>query len=143
MSKFEAVTGGNIANTPIGRASNMSPSEMAAFNSSTSETETAVEPTSLTEAMTTVYATTEFKWETLEETSWNEPMFGQAINNHFRRITRRASVPGGHLYSVATYGLCYVRGTANSNTSETLTFVPNSVNTNDTTENAGKSRTKK
>jgi len=136
MSKFEAVVGGNIANTPIGmgaKSANMSPTEIAAFN-------TTAEETAKGEVVTA--SDSGFVWETLNETAWNEPMFGQAINNHFRRVTRRANVPGGYLYSVATYGLCYVRGTANSNTSETITFVPNTGDS-DSSENTTKNKTKK
>lgn len=141
MSKFEAVTGGNIANTPISRSTNMSPSEMAAF-SQTGVEDTSSATATYEENAEIVYANPEFNWETLAETTWNEPMFGQAISNSFRRITRRAAVPGGYLYSVATYGLCYVRGTANSNTSETLTFVPNSAN-QEAAEPAPKTKSKK
>jgi len=140
MTQFEAVTGGNIANTPITRT-NMSPSEIAAFGQPTADRQPTTEVLQ-EDNEKVLYADSKFSWETLAETTWNEPMFGQAISNSFRRITRRAAVSNGYLYSVATYGLCYVRGVANSNTSETLTFVPNSAN-QETTESASKIKSKK
>lgn len=112
MTGFQGIVTGNIANTPITKTANMSPSEIAAFEANNSS-----ESTSATTTATDC-------WELIDETSWSEPMFGQAISNSFRRVTRRMPVSGGYLYSVATYGLCYVRGTANSNTSESLVFVP-------------------
>lgn len=125
MSDFQGIVTGNIASTPISKSVNMSPSEIAAFEANQNSEQ--------------VISTQEEAWETLNETSWNEPMFGQAISNSFRRVTRRMPVCGGYLYSVATYGLCYVRGTANSNTSESLVFVPNTENA----DNASKSKAKK
>lgn len=117
MSDFQGIVTGNIASTPISKTVNMSPSEIAAFEKMKAE------PSPVTPA----HAPQDDSdlWTTMETTSWNEPMFGTAISNNFRRVTRKMDVPGGTLYSVATYGICYVRGTANSNTSETVVFVPN------------------
>ena len=121
MPNFEAVTGGNIANTPVSSsAAYMSPTEKAAVEASIGSKKT----TGIPMKPNPVVETPGFAWETIAEETWSEPKFGDAISNFFRRVTRKAEVPGGHMYSVATYGICYVRGTANSNTSETLTFVP-------------------
>lgn len=125
MSDFQGIVTGNIASTPISKAVNMSPSEIAAFERNAKQ-----EPLP-TDSVHAPQDNSDL-WATMETTSWNEPMFGTAISNNFRRVTRKMEVPGGTLYSVATYGICYVRGTANSNTSETLVFVPNTENTTKT-----------
>lgn len=124
MPNFEAVTGGNIANTPVSSAAAyMSPTEKAAVEAAAGSRKT----TGIPMKPSPIIETPGFAWETIAEETWSEPKFGDAISNFFRRVTRRAEVPGGHMYSVATYGICYVRGTANSNTSETLTFVPSAT----------------
>ena len=124
MPNFEAVTGGNIANTPVSSAAAyMSPTEKAAVEAAVGSRKT----TGIPMKPSPIIETAGFAWETIAEETWSEPKFGDAISNFFRRVTRRAEVPGGHMYSVATYGICYVRGTANSNTSETLTFVPSAT----------------
>lgn len=122
MSDFQGIVTGNIASTPISKGVNMSPSEIAAFERKTQSEPLPTEPVHAPQDNSEL-------WATMETTSWNEPMFGTAISNNFRRVTRKMEVPGGTLYSVATYGICYVRGTANANTSETLVFVPNTENT--------------
>jgi len=121
MSRFEGTTIGNLASTPVNTAAAyMSPTEKAAMEEVSGTKKT----TGIPMKPTAVVETAGFAWETLSEETWSEPKFGDAISNFFRRVTRKVEVPGGYLYSVATYGICYVRGTANSNTSETVTFVP-------------------
>jgi hypothetical protein len=121
MSRFEGTTIGNLASTPVNAvAAYMSPTEKAAIEEANGSKKT----TGIPMKPTTIVETAGFAWETLSEETWSEPKFGDAISNFFRRVTRKVEVPGGYLYSVATYGICYVRGTANSNTSETVTFVP-------------------
>ena len=117
MNQFQGITTGNIAVTPIKpSSSNMSPTEIAAF-------------TPVADAVTAKDApeeSTGFKWVVLAEEAWIEPKLGESISNSFRRTTRKAAIPGGTLYATSTCGICYVRGTANTNTSETLVFVPGS-----------------
>lgn len=113
MAKFETVTGGNIASTPIKATSPMSPTEVAAF---------AVND-QITDAVT---QTSEQgpTWETISEERWVDTRLGETISNKFHRVTRRMEVTGGHLYSVATYALTYVRGVSNCSVTETMEFVP-------------------
>ena len=119
MSQFQGITTGNIAVTPIKpSSSNMSPTEVAAF--------TAVLPDKDAGADTTLEESTGFRWVVLAEETWVEPKLGESISNSFRRTTRKADIAGGTLYATSTCGICYVRGTANTNTSETLVFVADS-----------------
>ena len=122
MSDFQGIVTGNIANTPISKTANMSPSEIAAFEQAVTKQSMPTDPVHIPQDTSEV-------WTPVETITWNEPMFGTAISNNFRRVTRKMEVPGGAIYSVATYGICYVRGTANSNTSESLVFVPSVENT--------------
>jgi len=116
MSKFESVSTGNIANTPIKANSFMSPSEKEAF-----------EPQGLdTQAVETVE---DKLWETLSEERWSDSRLGASIANNFHRVTRRMPVPGGYLYSVATYAMTYVRGVSDSSITETMQFVANAGTT--------------
>jgi hypothetical protein len=111
MSKFESVSTGNIANTPLKANSPMSPSEKMAF-----------EP-QITDAVT-VETIEEKLWETISEERWTDNRLGSSIANNFHRVTRRMPVPGGYLYSVATYAMTYVRGVSDSSITETMQFVP-------------------
>jgi len=110
MSKFESVSTGNIANTPLKANSLMSPSEKAAFDPQ------------ITDAVT-VETIEEKLWETISEERWTDNRLGSSIANNFHRVTRRMPVPGGYLYSVATYAMTYVRGVSDSSITETMQFV--------------------
>jgi hypothetical protein len=112
MNKFEAVSTGNIANTPINTKGLMSPSEKAAFDSQ------------ITDAVTPIVE--EPLWETLGEEHWTDNRLGASIANNFHRVTRRMPVSGGHIYSVATYAMTYVRGVSDSSITETMQFVADS-----------------
>ena len=113
MAKFETVTGGNIANTPLTPNKNaiMSPTEVAAF--APTEEQVAGEKTAAPEL-----------WEIVCEERWVDTRLGETISNKFHRVTRRMEVTGGALYSVATYALTYVRGVSNCSVTETMEFVP-------------------
>ena len=114
MSKFEAITVGNIASSPINNKSpHMSPTEKLAF---ATPVETAEE--SLAEVKDSI------TWEPLSSEMWVEPRLGESVSNSIRRVTRRAAVEGGWLYAVATYSMTYVRGVADNSVSEALQFVP-------------------
>jgi len=110
MSKFESISTGNIANTPLKANSPMSPSEKMAF-----------EP-QITDAVA-VEIIKEKLWETISEERWTDNRLGASIANNFHRITRRMPVSGGYLYSVATYAMSYVRGVSDSSVTETMQFV--------------------
>jgi len=116
MNKFESISTGNIANTPLKTSSPMSPSEKAAFEPQTMD------------AM--VVETIEDKlWETISEERWTDNRLGSSIANNFHRVTRRMPVPGGYLYSVATYAMTYVRGVSDSSITETMQFVADTSTT--------------
>lgn len=111
MSKFEAVSTGNIANTPIkANMGLMSPTEKAAFDS--------------TDTFTAETPATETVWEVISDERWTDSRLGETIANKFQRITRRMPVTGGYLYAVATYAMTYVRGVSDSSITETMQFVP-------------------
>ena len=109
---FEAITVGNIANTPLSKTVPMSPTEIQALKQ-----------TIASEGPADSETDTKPMWEIISEESWSEPRLGETISNSFRRITRKATVEGGSLYAVATYGLTYVRGVADCSVSEAIQFV--------------------
>lgn len=114
MNKFEAITVGNIASSPINSKSpHMSPTEKLAF-----ATPVEVAEASLAEVQDAI------TWEPLSSEMWVEPRLGESVSNSIRRVTRRAAVEGGWLYAVATYSMTYVRGVADNSVSEALQFVP-------------------
>ena len=113
MSEITPVFTGNIASTPIKAPQPlMSPTEVAAFSPKAAPVET-------------TSATISF-CETVDEERWTEPKLGDSISNTFKRVTRRARIDGGSLYSTCTYLMTYVRGVSDSAISETLIFVPDS-----------------
>lgn len=114
MAKFETVTGGNIANSPLKGKTPMSPTEVAAFEVNSQ----------ITDAVTQASTEGGPAWETISEEHWNDTRLGETISNKFHRVTRRMEVAGGYLYSVATYALTYVRGVSNCSVTETMEFVP-------------------
>jgi hypothetical protein len=113
MSKFESVSTGNIANTPLkANVGLMSPTEKAAF-----------EP-QITDSVTQSQPQPESAWETVSDERWADNRLGETIANKFQRVTRRMPVAGGYLYAVATYAMTYVRGVSDSSITETMQFVP-------------------
>ena len=119
MNKFEAVSGGNIATTPIKNvAPIMSPTEKAAF-AAPEETPSGSETLAETSAQSST-------WEVLEDKKWSDSRLGENISNKFQRVTSRMKVPGGHMYLVSTYVMTYVRGVSDSSVAETMQFVPDS-----------------
>jgi len=116
MAKFETVTGGNIASTPLKPNVPMSPTEIAAF----------AQNDQITDAVTQA-STQGPTWEIISEEHWNDTRLGETISNKFHRVTRRMEVSGGYLYGVATYALTYVRGVSNCSVTETMEFVPEKV----------------
>lgn len=132
MTGFQGIVTGNIASTPITKTANMSPTEIAAFDQNAALPSLPIDGTDST--------TNNNVWETLDTENWTEPGLTASVSNTFRRVTRRMPVTGGHIYSVATYALCYVRGgSANFSSSESLAFVPNTDNT-DTSMRSAKSK---
>lgn len=124
MSKFEAVSTGNIATTPL-KAPNtiMSPTEKAAFAAPVDQ----VEDLASTSDSFVSAKPDDKLWEVLEDKRWRDDRLGENITNRFQRITSRTKVPGGHLYLVSTYVMTYVRGVSDNSVSETMQFVPDSA----------------
>lgn len=119
MSKFEAVSSGNIATTPIKTAAPiMSPTEKAAFG--------AAEDSSSAVSAKAESSATGTTWEVIEDKQWSDSRLGENISNKFQRVTSRMKVPGGHMYLVSTYVMTYVRGVSDSSVAETMQFVPDS-----------------